>query len=61
MQTIRGVQTYQGADGKLELSSGHGQAWSRGDGTYLLSNSPSFDPRTAFQDQQWQELQRGKP
>lgn len=61
VQTIRGVETWQGADGKVELSGGYGQAWSRGDGTYILSNSPSFDPRSAFQDQQWQELQRGKP
>lgn len=61
VQTIRGVETWQGSDGKVELSSGYGQAWSRGDGTYILSNSPGFDPRSALQDQQWQELKRGTP
>lgn len=61
VQTIREVETWQGGDGTVELGSGYGQAWSRGDGTYILSNSPSFDPRAAFQDQQWQELARGKP
>lgn len=58
VQSIREVETWQGGDGAVELSSGYDQAWSRGDGTYILSNSPSFDPRAALQDQQWQELQR---
>ena len=58
VQTIREVETWQGGDGTVELSSGYGQAWSRGDGSYILSNSPSFDPRTVLQDQQWQELKR---
>ena len=61
VQTIREVETWQGADGKVELSSGYGQAWSRGDGTYILSNSPTFDPRSAMLDQQWQELKRSTP
>ncbi len=61
VQGIREVETWQGGDGKVELSSGYDQAWSRGDGSYIISNSPSFDPRTAFQDQNWQELTRAKP
>lgn len=61
VQTIREVETWQGADGKVELSSGYGQAWSRGDGSYILSNSPSFDPRSVLQDQNWQELKRTDP
>lgn len=61
VQSIREVQTWQGGDGKVELSSGYDQAWSRGDGTYILSNSPSFDPRAVLQDQQWQELKPAKP
>jgi hypothetical protein len=60
VQAIREVETWQGADGRVELSSGYEQAWSRGDGTYILSNSPSFDPRTVFQDQSWNELKREK-
>ncbi len=61
VQGIREVETWQGGNGSVELSSGYGQAWSRGDGTYIMSNSPSFDPRAAFQDQNWQELTRAKP
>ncbi len=61
VQSIREVQTWQGGDGRVELSSGYDQAWSRGDGSYIVSNSPSFDPRSAFQDQTWQELKRADP
>ena len=61
VQTIREVQTYQDGSGKVELSSGYDQAWSRGDGTYILSNSPSFDPSSAFQDQNWQEMKPTNP
>ena len=61
VQAIREVQTWQGSDGKVELSSGYEQAWSRGDGTYILSNAPTFDPRSTFQDQNWQELKRSSP
>jgi hypothetical protein len=61
VQSIREVETWQGGDGKVELSSGYGQAWSRGDGSYILSNSPSFDPRAALNDQTWQELKRAEP
>ena len=61
VQTIREVQTYQDGSGKVELSSGYDQAWSRGDGTYILSNSPSFDPSSVFQDQNWQEMKPTNP
>lgn len=61
VQTIREVETWQGTEGKVELSSGYAQAWSRGDGTYILSNKPTFDPRAAFQDQGWQEMKRTPP
>jgi hypothetical protein len=61
VQSIREVETWQGGDGRVELSSGYGQAWSRGDGTYIVSNSPSFDPRSAFLDQNWEELKRAEP
>lgn len=56
IKTIREVETYNDGNGVVELSSGYNQAWSRGDGTYILSNSPSFDPRAALQDQNWQEM-----
>ncbi|HEX8411703.1 MAG TPA: hypothetical protein VF883_22840 [Thermoanaerobaculia bacterium] len=61
VQTIREVETWRGADGRVELSSGYDQAWSRGDGSYIVSNSPTFDPRAAFQDQNWTELKRENP
>lgn len=61
VQSIREVETWQGNDGKVELSSGYSQAWSRGDGSYILSNSPSFDPRSVLLDQNWQELKRSDP
>lgn len=32
----------------IELSAGYNEAWSRTDGTYLLSNDRLFDPRTAL-------------
>jgi hypothetical protein len=61
VQTIREVETWQSSNGAVELSSGYDQAWSRGDGTYILSNEPGFDPSTAFQDQNWTEMQRRDP
>jgi hypothetical protein len=61
VQTIREVETWSDGAGKVELSSGYNQAWSRGDGSYILSNSPSFDPAAVFQDQAWKEMQRTKP
>jgi hypothetical protein len=57
-QAIRGVETWQSPDGdRLELSSGYNDAWSRGDGTYILSNDPLFDPNRAFQEN-WDRMQR---
>lgn len=56
VKTIREVETYRDGNGTVELSSGYDQAWSRGDGTYILSNSPGFDPSSVFQDQNWQEM-----
>lgn len=61
VQTIREVETWRDASGPVELSSGYGQAWSRGDGTYVLSNSPNFDPNRAFQEQRWEEMKRADP
>ncbi len=57
IKTIREVETYQDATGKVELSSGYDHAWSRGDGNnFILSNNPTFDPSSVFQDQNWQEM-----
>jgi hypothetical protein len=61
VQAIREVETWKDSSGTVELSSGYSQAWSRGDGSYILSNSPTFDPSSALQDQRWQEMKRTKP
>ncbi len=61
VQTMREVETWKDSSGTVELSSGYDQAWSRGDGTYILSSSPTFDPSSVFQDQRWQEMVRTKP
>lgn len=61
VQAIREVETWSDANGKVELSSGYDQAWSRGDGSYILSNSPGFDPSSVFQDQNWREMKRADP
>jgi hypothetical protein len=58
VQTIREVETWRDASGSIELTSGYQNAWSRGDGTYVLSNKPGFDPSSAFQDQAWKPMQR---
>lgn len=59
VQTIREVETWKDASGSaVEMSAGYDQAWSRGDGTYILSNKPGFDPSAVFQDQQWTEMKR---
>ena len=43
-QTIRGVENYQGADGKkTELDAGFANAWKLNDGSYLMSTNPNFD------------------
>ncbi|MBX2973194.1 MAG: hypothetical protein KF797_08830 [Flavobacteriales bacterium] len=61
VQAIREVETWQGSGGAVELSSGYDQAWSRGDGTYIMSNKPGFDPAAVFQDQSWTEMKRRDP
>ncbi len=59
IKTIREVENYQDATGKIELSSGYDHAWSRGDGnTFIMSNNPNFDPASVFQDQNWSEMKK---
>jgi hypothetical protein len=59
IKTIREVENYKDATGKIELASSYGHAWSRGDGTsFIMSNSASFDPSTVYQDQQWKEMRK---
>jgi hypothetical protein len=59
-QYLRGVDSWTDADGnKVELTSGYSNAWSKGDGTYLLSNDPSFNPNVELGDtQNWDRLKQ---
>ncbi len=61
VNTIREVEQYRDGAGTVELSSGYENAWSRGDGTYILSNSPSFDPSSTFQDPAWKQMPLAAP
>lgn len=57
-QTLRGVETWRDPNGGgIELSAGYNEAWSRPDGTYILSNDPLFDPNVAFQES-WKKLEK---
>jgi hypothetical protein len=57
-QALRGVETWTDAGGgQVELSAGYNEAWSRPDGTYILSNDPLFDPNVAFQED-WKRLEK---
>ena len=57
-QALRGVETWSDpAGGSIELSAGYNEAWSRPDGTYILSNDPLFDPNVAFQES-WNRLEK---
>lgn len=59
IKTIREVEHYRDENGTVELSSGYNHAWSRSDGSsFLLSNSPNFDPSSVFQDQRWKEMRK---
>jgi uncharacterized lipoprotein NlpE involved in copper resistance len=44
-QYLRGVDSWTDDDGnKVELTSGYSNAWSRSDGSYIMSNNPAFNP-----------------
>jgi hypothetical protein len=59
IKTIREVENYRDETGKIELTSGYDHAWSRSDGsTFIMSNSPNFDPSSVFQDQSWKEMKK---
>jgi hypothetical protein len=59
VQSIRGVETWRSEGGAaVELTAGYDNAWSKGDGVFILSNKPGFDPAAVFQDQDWRPLRR---
>jgi hypothetical protein len=58
IQTIREVETWKTSDGQpVELSAGYHHAWSKPDGSYILTNSSLFDPAVAFQ-QNWTRMEK---
>jgi hypothetical protein len=59
-QYLRGVDNWTDADGnKAELTSGYTNAWSKGDGSYLMSNNPAFNPNVELGDtQNWKPLNK---
>ncbi len=59
-QYLRGVDSWTDADGnKIELTSGYTNAWSKGDGSYVMSNNPAFDPNVELGDtQNWKPLNK---
>ena len=59
-QYMRGVETYvdPNTNTSIELSSGYNQAWSNGNGEYILSEDPNFNPNEYFQNQNWGELKK---
>lgn len=57
-QYLRGVENYIDESGaKVELTSGYSNAWSKTDGSYLLSNNPAFDPNVTF-NEDWKRLNK---
>ncbi len=59
IKTIREVENYSDATGKVELTSGYSHAWSRSDGSsFIMSNNPNFDPSSVFQDPRWKQMRQ---
>ncbi len=58
-RTIRGVEQWSDptTGDKVDLTLGYSEAWSKGDGTYILSNNPLFDPTVALQED-WKKLEK---
>jgi hypothetical protein len=57
-QYLRGVDNWTDADGnKVELTSGYSNAWSKNDGSYIMSNNPAFDPNVTF-NEGWGRLKK---
>ena len=56
-QTLRGVETWSDGSGSVELHAGYNEAWSRPDGTFILSNDPLFDPNVVLQEE-WKRLEK---
>lgn len=61
IQTIREVESWKDANGSpVELGAGYSHAWSRPDGSIILTNSSIFDPAVELQ-QNWQRMEKINP
>ena len=59
IKTIREVENYRDESGKYEVAAGYDHVWSRSDGSsFIVTNSPGFDPSVVFQDQNWKEMKK---
>jgi hypothetical protein len=59
VKAIREVENYRDESGTFEMSSAYNHAWSRGDGTtFLMTDSPNFDPAAVFLDNNWKQMKR---
>jgi len=57
-QALRGVESWnEPGGGRIELSAGYNDAWSKGDGSYILSNDPLFDPNVALKEN-WKRMEK---
>jgi len=61
-QYIRDVETYQDPNTgeRVELSNQYGHAWSNGNGEYILSESPNFNPN-AHLNGNWSQMEQVQP
>jgi hypothetical protein len=59
-QHLRGVDNWTDANGnKVELTSGYSHAWSKSDGSYIMSNNPAFDPNVELGGtQSWNRMKQ---
>jgi hypothetical protein len=58
--TIRGIDKYNGDDGKVDLPSGYSHAWSDGNGTYIVSEDHLYDPNVSGAGGTWHELEKSQ-
>jgi hypothetical protein len=57
-RALRGVETWSdGSDASVALQAGYDDAWSRPDGSYVLSNDPRFDPNVVL-PADWKRLEK---
>ena len=58
-RVLRGVEQWSDPTSgeKVDLSLGYNQAWTKADGSYILSNNVNFDPNVVLQED-WKKLEK---